>query len=87
MCVCLPVEEGVSERVELPEGFLGVDYQGITGDDTFVLAVHHGDEAVGGRLRANPHPWKILLQQVPVTRQRERQRGQPISHNITPHPP
>lgn len=74
VCVCvshvdpgllLPVEEGVAEGVELPEGLLGVDHQSVAGDDALVLAVHHGDEAVGGRLRADPHPREVLLQQIP----------------------
>lgn len=72
---CSPVEEGVPERVELPEGFLGVDHQGVAGDDALCLAVHHRDEAVGGRLRSDPHPWKILFQQIPGEEEREGERG------------
>ena len=70
--MCLPVEEGVSKRVEFPEGFFRVDHQGVAGDDALVLAVHHRDEAVGGRFWTDPHPRKVLLQQVPEERERER---------------
>lgn len=66
--MCSPVEEGVAESVQLPERFLGVDHQSVAGDDPFVLAVHHCDESVRGRLRTDPHPWEVLLQQVPERR-------------------
>lgn len=69
-CVCVrsPVEEGVAERIELPERFLGVNHESVAGDDALVLAIHHCDEAICRGLRPDPHPGKILLQQVPETR-------------------
>lgn len=79
----LPVEEGVSERVELPEGFFGVDHQSVAGDDALIVAVHHRDEAVGGRLWTDPHPRKILLQQVPGLREGERESVSPFTHYLT----
>ena len=75
VCVCLPVKEGVSECVEFPEGFLGVDHQSVARDDTFILAVHHSDEAVGGRLGTDPHPREVLLQQVPGGAAQTQQRS------------
>lgn len=66
-----PVQERVSERIELPKGFFGVNNQSVARDDALILAIHHRDEAVCGRLRTNPHPRKILLQQVPGLRERE----------------
>lgn len=79
----LPVEEGVSKCVELPEGFSGVNHQGIAGDDSLIFAIHHCDEAIGGRLWTDPHPWKILLQQVPGLREGERESVSPFTHYLT----
>jgi len=75
LCLCarvlrspqiLPVEECVSKSVQLSEGLLGVNHQGVAGNDTFCVAVHHGNEGIRGGLRADPHSRKILLQQVAV---------------------
>lgn len=69
-----PVQEGVPKGVELPEGLFGVHHQSVARDGALVLAVHHRDEAVGGGLRSDPHPWEVLLQQVPaLKKQTERQ--------------
>ena len=65
---CSPVEEGVPEGVEFAEGFLGVDHEGVAGDDALVLAEHDGDESVGGGFGTDPHPGKILLQEVSAER-------------------
>lgn len=70
--VSSPVEERVAEGVEFPERLLGVDHQSVAGDDALALSVHHCDEAVGGRLGADPHPGKILLQQIPETNETEK---------------
>lgn len=60
----LPVEEGVTERVQLSEGLLGVHHQSVARDDSFRVAVHHRDEGIRGGFRANSHSGEILLQQV-----------------------
>ena len=62
----LPVQEGVSKGVEFPEGLLGVHDQGVARDDTLILPVHDGDEAIGGWLWANPHAREVLLQEIPT---------------------
>lgn len=59
-----PVEKGVSEGVELPEGFLGVDHQGIARDQPLCVSMHHCNEGVCGGLWPDPHSREILLQQV-----------------------
>lgn len=60
-----PVQEGVPKGVELPERLFGVHYQSIARNGTLVFTVHHRNEAVGGGLGSNPHPWEVLLQQIP----------------------
>lgn len=64
-----PVQEGIAEGVELPEGFLGVHHQGVARDDPLHLALHHCNEGVGGWLGPNPHARKVLFQQVPGRRE------------------
>ena len=64
--MCLPVEECISKRVQLPKRFFGVNYQGIAGHNAFCTAVHHRDERICCGFRADPHSGKILLQQVAV---------------------
>ena len=61
----LPVEERVPEGVEFAEGLLRVDNQSVTRYHPVLVAVHHRDERVCGRLGANPHTGEVLLHEVP----------------------
>lgn len=70
----LPVEKRVSERVQLPEGLLGVDHQRVARNDSFGVAVHHRDEGICGGLRADTHSRKVLLQQVAA--------GETVGHGV-----
>lgn len=60
-----PVQEGVSEGVEIAEGFVGVNDESVAWDNPLHLTVHDGCETVGGRLWPYPASWDILLQQIP----------------------
>lgn len=61
----LPVEESVSESVEFPEGFFRVHHQRVARYDSLLIPVHHRYEGIRGGLWSDPHPWEILLHQVP----------------------
>lgn len=63
--MALPVEKRVSKGVEFAERLFRVYDQGIAGYDALLLAVHHRDERVCGRLRANTHTGEVLLHEVP----------------------
>lgn len=63
--LALPVEKCVAKGVELAEGLLGIDNQGITRYHPLLFPVHHRDERVCCRLRANPHTGEVLLHEVP----------------------
>ena len=39
-----PVEEGIAELGERPELLLGVDDEGVAGNDAVVVAMHYCDE-------------------------------------------
>lgn len=65
LAVTLPVEKRVAKGVEFAEGLLWVDNQSVTGYHAILIAVHHRDERVCGRLRANPHTGEVLLHEVP----------------------
>lgn len=79
-----PVQEGVPKGVELPERLFGVHHQSIARDGALVLTVHHRYEAVGGGLRSYPHPWEVLLQQIPgLKKQTDREKNEKLSQSST----
>jgi len=55
-----PVKERVAELGQRPELFLGVDDQSVPRHDSLHVTMHHRDETVRRRLRANPQPGEIL---------------------------
>lgn len=61
-----PVEEGVSEGVELAEGFVGIHYEGVSRNEPLHVSMHDSGEAVSGGLRPYTTPWDVLFQQIPV---------------------
>lgn len=62
-----PVQKGIAKGVEFPERFFGIHHQRISRNNSFHISLHNCYKGVSCRLWSNPHPWEILLQQVPVS--------------------
>lgn len=61
----LPIQERISKTAEFAKWLFGIHHKSVSWSTPISISIHDSDKRICSWFRANSHPWKILLQEVP----------------------